>query len=427
MSDIIINGGKKVNGTINIEGSKNSVLPILVSCLITNSISTITNCPKLSDVDATLDILKKLGCKITTNGNTVTVDSRSAKDYKISNYDSCQMRASIIFLGALLSRFKRADMYTPGGCNLGKRPIDLHISSLKELGASIDIDNNNLIAEIKGDIRASTIRLKISSVGATENIVIASCISKNTTILHNAAKEPEICDLVHFLNSCGANIQGVGTETITIKGVGSLKDSTYRIMPDRIVTISYMSICAVCGGELCLTNTNYKDIKKMLPYFLESGCNLDIKNGNIKIKSDGLLKNLGDIVTAPYPAFPTDAQPIFVAMATRAEGISTFVETMFENRYVYTKEIAKLGARIDVDKNVAKVYGRSEFICDKVVKATDLRGGMALIILACCINGTTVIGDTHHIYRGYSNIIQNLQNIGINIKESIDEGEQSKR
>lgn len=422
MSSIIINGGKKVSGEVYIDGSKNSVLPILVSCIITNSITTLKNCPKLSDVDVTLDILKSLGCKVFTNKDVITIDSTSVNNFCIDKDNSCKMRASIIFLGALLSKFKKAKMYVPGGCNLGKRPIDLHIDALCTLGCDIKISEGEIVAKANVGIKSGIVKLKIASVGATENIIIASCTKNAIVKIENAAREPEIVDLCNFLNSCGANIVGAGTSTITINGVEKLHNTTYSIMPDRIVTVSYLAICAVCGGELLLKNTDFETVKEMLPYFTKIGCELKIKSDSIHIKSNGNVNGLGTITTAPYPSFPTDAQPIFVAMATNAKsGVSTFIETIFENRYVYTREILKFGARIYVDENVATVY--SGCLLDKStrVKATDLRGGMALIILACAINEKTIIDDVHHIYRGYSNIVQKLKNIGIDIKENMCE------
>lgn len=422
MSSITINGGKKVNGVIKIHGSKNSVLPILVSCLITNSVTTLTNCPNLSDVRVTLDILKKLGCKVTVQKDIIIIDSKNANNFKINKKDSCKMRASIIFLGALLSRFKKADMYTPGGCNLGERPIDLHIDSLKKLGANIDVSDNHLNGYVDDNFDGQYINLKIPSVGATENIIIASCLANGTVTIKNPAREPEIIDLCNFLNSCGANIKGAGSTLITIVGVKSLNDTTYKIMPDRIVTVSYMALCAVCGGKLLLKNTNYKDIKEMLPYFKKSGCMVKVRDNSIYIKSNGKLKSLGTIKTVPYPGFATDAQPIFVAMAVRANGgMSRFIETIFDNRFCYTNEIVKLGARIKVKNNVAYVFGNCMLNNKNTVKATDLRGAMSLVILASSIKGTTKIYDSYHIHRGYGDILDNLRSIGINIKESIDE------
>ncbi|MGL5973475.1 MAG: UDP-N-acetylglucosamine 1-carboxyvinyltransferase [Oscillospiraceae bacterium] len=416
MSKLIINGGNEVNGTIKIQGAKNSVLPILASCIITRNVSTIKNCPDLSDVDTTLKILKSLGCKIYVEYDTVTIDSRNIDKFNIDHNCSKEMRSSIIFLGALLSRSKKASMSLPGGCKLGKRPIDLHINSFSKMGAIIDVEGENLSAFCCDGLRGCDINLKFPSVGATENIMIAACGAEGRTVIKNVAKEPEIIDLANFLNSCGADIEGYGTETIIVNGVKNFNDTTYCIMPDRIETITYMAIAAVCKGKLTLTNTNYKDVKEMLPFFNKCGCTLNYNKNVISIESTSRLNNLGTIVTGPYPEFSTDAQPIFVAMMSTAKGQTKFVENIFENRFMYADEIKKMGCNIFVGDNIAVVDG-VENLNASLVNSTDLRGGANLVVLACKTKGETIICDTHHIYRGYSNLVKNLQSIGVNIKE----------
>lgn len=416
MSKFLINGGKKVFGDVKISGSKNSILPILSACIITNSVVKLKNCPYLSDVQVSLQILRNLGCKVNVYKDMIEIDSRNINDSEVSESLSVKMRSSIFFLSSILSRKKRACIYLPGGCDLGKRPIDLHIYALEKMGVEFLINENKIIGEVNKDIDCVEINFKIKSVGATENSIIYSCISEGKTIINNASKEPEIVDLVNFLNSCGANIKGAGTDTIEVKGVDKLHGCEYSIMPDRIETITYMGLVACCGGEVNLHNIDSSTINDGIIYFEKSGCNIKVHGDVLNIKINERPKSIEYLKTAPYPSFSTDAQPIFVAVMALSCGETVFWETIFENRYKYIDEMYNFNVDIKVDGQYAFVKGKEDLICAKV-KATDLRGGAALVLLACAINGESEISNIYHIDRGYSYFLEKLNGLGVDIRK----------
>lgn len=416
MSKLIINGGKRLFGELTIQGAKNSVLPILAATVLCNNTSVIHNCPKLSDVSAAINILKYLGCECFYVNNTVTVDTKKLHCSKIPNKLMQKMRSSIMFLGAILARCGNAIISSPGGCELGPRPIDLHINALKLLGATVTESHGFIEFNAPNGLCGTQINLSIASVGATENIILAAVTAKGNTIIHNAAKEPEICDLAAFLNSCGAQILGAGTDTITIFGVDGLSGCTHNVIPDRIATATYMAAAAITGGEIVLKNVAPSHISAINSVFEETGCKLSCNNNSLSLKAPPKLNRVSTIRTAIHPGFPTDAGPLILAMLTLSKGTSVIVENIFENRFRYVDELKRLGANVQIEGKVAIVEGVNT-LSGANCKCTDLRGGAAIVIGALAAKGRSVISDIHHIKRGYENIDTSLALLGANIKE----------
>ncbi len=416
MSKLVVNGGKKLFGELNIQGAKNSVLPILAATVLCDDISVIKNCPKLSDVNAAINILRHLGCECEFKDNKVTVATSTLRCSQIPNSLMLKMRSSVIFLGAILGRCGRAVISSPGGCELGPRPIDLHIASLKRLGADVTESHGLIEFNAKRGLVGAKINLSFASVGATENIILAAVTAKGETVINNAAKEPEIQDLAQFLNACGARIFGAGTDTITIFGVKKLKGCTHQVIPDRIVAASYMSAVAITGGEIALQNVIPSHLTAINSVFEEAGCKIECSNSSVYLKAPLKLSRVSTVRTAIYPGFPTDAGPLILAMLSLSKGTSIIVENIFENRFRYVDELKRLGANVSVEGRVAIIEGVNS-LSAAPCKCTDLRGGAALVIAALAANGKTVIGDINHIKRGYENIVCNLSLLGADIKE----------
>lgn len=416
MSKLVINGGNRLLGEVSIHGAKNSVLPILAATVLCNGNSIIHNCPELSDVNASLNILRHLGCNCYFKNNTVTVDTNGIRCSRIPDSLMLKMRSSVIFLGAILGRCGNAVISSPGGCELGPRPIDLHISALKRLGAKVTESHGLIEFNAPKGLSGANINLSIASVGATENIILASSTAKGVTVIHNAAKEPEICDLADFLNSCGARIFGAGTDVITIYGVDSLKCCEHTVIPDRIAAATYMAAAAITGGEILLTNVIPSHLTAINSVFEEAGCQIMCAEKSVAVKAPQHLSRVSSVRTAIYPGFPTDAGPLLLAMLTKARGTSIMVENIFENRFRYIDELKRLGANVRAEGRVAIVEG-VDFLSGATCKCTDLRGGAALVVAALAAQGTTVVGDIHHIKRGYENIAERLSLLGADIKE----------
>lgn len=414
MSKLIIQGGKKLEGEVCIHGAKNSALPILAATLMCNGESIIHNCPSLLDVEASIKILEYLGCKVKKNGSTVTVNSKNIINSDIPENLMHEMRSSIIFLGALLAQCKKTRLSFPGGCELGPRPIDLHISSLKKMGVTILEEHGFLNCSIKGKLKGSKIALSFPSVGATENILLAAATSKGKTIITNAAREPEIVDLANFLINCGAKIKGAGTDNIYIEGVTKLHPCEHIVIPDRIAASTFMAATAITCGDVFIKNINPKHLLTVLPMFEEAGCKIIINNDNIRIQNEKKLKGISTVRTMPYPGFPTDLQAPIMAMCTVANGTSVFVENIFESRYKHVCELNRLGAKIAVEGKVAVVYGVNK-LSGAVTHCPDLRGGAALVVAGLAADGTTEILDIKHIDRGYDNIDKDLKALGAGI------------
>ena len=414
MGKLIIDGGYTVSGEIKVQGAKNAVLPILAATVLTRGKSVIHNCPSLRDVDKTDQVLEGLGCSVKRDKNTVTVDACNMTGCTICEELMREMRSSIVFLGAIIARQGEAVVSMPGGCPIGLRPIDLHLKALRSLGIDISEEHGYIkcrAAKIKG----ADIHLDFPSVGATENIMLAAATADGLTSITNAAREPEITDLGKFLNAMGADIRGMGSSVITIRGTDSLHGAEYTIMPDRIVAATYLAASAITGGEICLTGAKPNDMNAMLHVLGEMGARIRCDNDTICQTAPERLKSVHTIKTLPYPGFPTDIQSPFMALATVADGTSVFIENIFENRFQHVDELARMGADIKVTGRSAVVRGVKSLSGANVV-ARELRGGAALVIAALAANGRTIISGTEFIDRGYENIERCLRQCGAKIR-----------
>jgi UDP-N-acetylglucosamine 1-carboxyvinyltransferase len=405
-----------VRGELPVHGAKNSALPILTSAVLCDTPSVIHNCPDLSDVDASCSILRYLGCTVKreSSNSTVRIDAAGAEKYDIPVELMREMRSSIVFLGAICARLGRARISFPGGCELGPRPIDLHLAALRQLGVVIEEDHGWLNCYTLGRLHGANIALSFPSVGATENIMLAAAKAQGTTVVINAAREPEIADLANFLCRCGAKITGAGESVMTIEGVETLQGCEYSVMPDRIVAATYMAAAAITGGNLLLKGVSVSHLSPVIPVFREMGCTVDTFEDKLSIKRSGVLRPVKYVRTMPYPGFPTDAQAPVMAVSTLARGTSIFIENIFENRYKHAAELVRLGARIKTEGKVAIVEG-VERLYGAPVEATDLRGGAALVVAALAAEGETVITGLRHIDRGYELIEKALAGAGAEI------------
>lgn len=415
MAEILVNGNKKLSGKVTVQGAKNSVLPLLAATLLCNGECIINNCPTLSDVETSLKILTQLGCKCKKEGNTVIVDSSTVNAYSIPDDLMREMRSSVVFLGAIIGRTKQAVISSPGGCELGPRPIDLHLSALQKLGVTVTEEHGYLHCNAKNGIVGTELHLGFPSVGATENIILAAATAKGVTVIHNAAREPEISDLADFLNSAGARIYGCGSDTIYINGVSFLKGTQHTVIPDRIAAVTYMACGAVTGSKIQLENIMPSHMVSCLSVFRECGCDIDVSGRSLTITGAKKLNRVPTIRSLVYPGFPTDAGPLVIAMLSVADGTCVFVENIFENRFRYVAELNRLGTKIKTEGKIAVIEG-VDTLSGACCKCTDLRGGAALVVAALAANGETEIGDISHILRGYDDITASLSMLNADIK-----------
>lgn len=408
----IIKQTKSLEGIVDISGSKNASLPILAGCILNGGVTKLYNLPNIKDVNTTLTILEKMGCKVEKKKNKVIIDSSKMDKYEIPHEYMKKLRSSVILAGAIIGRFKKATFSYPGGCEIGARPIDLHIESFKKIGINI-VEKAGYIICNCDKIDTAEVQLDFPSVGATENLILASILSSGEVIIQNAAMEPEIVDLENFLNKMGAKISGAGTSSIRVVGVKKLADVSYHIMPDRIETGTYLAATSITGGRLELINVCPKHLLPVLDKLEEAGCKLAKDKNKIYIEAKKRIKGI-DIKTLPYPGFPTDMQSIFLSALCKASGTSIITENIFENRYKCVSELNRMGAKIKVEgknaiiKGVKKLYGAE-------VTAQDLRGGAALVIAGLSAEGETVVSDIEHIERGYEAFDEKLLKIGANI------------
>ncbi len=413
MQNYIIHGGTPLQGQLDIHGAKNAALPILAATLLCDK-AVLHNCPRLTDVEAACNILHYLGCTTHRHGDVVDISFDGKGDFRIPDTLMRAMRSSIVFLGAVVARWGRAELSMPGGCELGPRPIDMHLSSLRKLGVEVQEGGGLLKCSAPNGLHGAKITLPFPSVGATENVILASCLAKGHTELHNAAREPEIVDLVEFLSACGANIAIMPDGSIHVEGVKKLSGCEYSVIPDRIAAATYLSAAAATGGEIELGRTRPDHLEAVLPLFEEAGCKIYTEGDKITLKAPKRLLALRSVRTMPYPGFCTDAQSIMLAMSCVAEGTSVFIETIFESRYKQVGELVRMGADIKVEGRMAVVQGVSQ-LQGAQVSCTDLRGGAALAIAALAARGESRLDCVHHIDRGYEYFVDNLKKLGAQI------------
>ena len=417
MDIIKITGGNKLYGEVHIQGAKNSVLPILAATILAGGTCVIHNCPNLSDVTASLAILRHLGCRAFQEGSTVIVDSKDVSRYDVPHELMSEMRSSVIFLGAILARFKKAQLSLPGGCELGPRPIDLHIKAMEALGVRF-CDTAGNISCCADRLLGADINFTVPSVGATENAMIAACAAEGTTVITNAAREPEIEDLQRFLNAMGAKVKGAGTSTVIVEGVSQFHGCTHRVIPDRIVAATYMSAVVSAGGEAYLRDIKPRHFESVTDTLRQTGAEIVSPNKPTAVKP---------VITKPYPGFATDAQPPVMAAVLKAEGTSVFVENIFENRFRHGEELMRLGADIRIIGRVAAVTGVNS-LRGNSVKASDLRGGAALLIAAMNAAGVSRVAGLKHIDRGYESPEAVFAALGAEIKrKEVKDAEQQKK
>ncbi len=414
---LIINGGKRLEGEIRVHGAKNSALPLLSAAVLAHGESVFHNCPQLSDVDAACRILTKLGCKCRRTADTVTADATNIIANEIPENLMREMRGSIVFLGSLLGRTGKCRLSFPGGCELGARPIDLHLSALRQMGAEISEEHGYLDCAAPSGLRGAKITLSFPSVGATENVILAAATAKGVTEIHNAAREPEIIDLANCLNKFGANVRGAGESVIEIEGAARLSPAEHTVIPDRIVAGTYLCAAAITRGELILTNCEPLYMNGFTPVLEAMGARIySYGGGKIYLNCKKHLKAPPTIRTMPYPGFPTDIQAPFTALCSTAEGTSVFVETIFENRFRHISELVRLGASIKVEGRVCVVEGVKSLSGAKL-QAAELRGGAALVTAALAAEGTSEISGVNYIERGYESIETALRSVGADIKK----------
>ena len=417
MSKFIIQGGKKIEGEVRISGSKNAALPIIAATVLIKGKTILYNVPNIQDVQTMFEIIRDIGGKVTKKNNKIIIDTSKIHTYEIPESLMRKMRSSVILAGAIIGKYNRANFSYPGGCEIGSRPIDLHLKGFEKLGINIKEEYGEIICNAE-KIIGTQIHLDFPSVGATENAILASCLGKGTTIITNAAREPEIIDLQNFLNRMGAKIRGAGSNRIEVIGVKKLKDVSYNIMPDRIEAGTFLCMAGMNQGNLRLENINYTHIVPIVDKLEQCGCQINIDKNNIELKAPKRLKAT-DIKTMPYPGFPTDMQSIFTTMLTTARGTSVVVENIFENRYKYTQELIKMGAKITIEGRTAIVKGVRKLYNAKV-SATDLRGGAALVMAGLSTKGISKVENIEYILRGYENFDKKIQNIHGNItKEEV--------
>lgn len=414
---LVVNGGRRLEGEIAVQGAKNSALPLLSAAVLAHGESIFTGCPQLTDVDAACRILSALGCRCSRSGDAVTVDATNVSGWEIPDSLMREMRSSFVFLGAVLGRMGKCRLSFPGGCELGARPVDLHLAALRQMGAVITEEHGYINCSAEGKLHGAEITLSFPSVGATENIMLAAVTAEGETRIHNAAREPEIMDLADYLTKCGAVIKGAGGSVITIEGVERLNPAEHRVIPDRIAAGTYLLAAAITGGEIILTHCIPRHMNGFLPVLESMGAKIyTYGDGKIYLNCRKRLSAPPTVRTMPYPGFPTDIQAPFTALCSMAKGTSVFVETIFENRFRHIPELIRLGADAKVEGRVCVVSG-VEKLSGAQVCASELRGGAALVIAALAAEGTSEIGGVNFIERGYESIQRDLRSLGADIKK----------
>ena len=415
MQKIVVTSGARLAGEVRISGAKNAVLPILCATLLADAPVRITNVPRLHDVFTTAKLLAGLGAGIVHQGDAMTVDPRSVNSH-IAPYELVKtMRASVLVLGPLLAKFGDAEVSLPGGCAIGSRPVDLHIKGLQALGAEISVDHGFIKARSNGRLKGARHVFELVSVGATENVLMAAALAEGTTVLENAAMEPEVTDLAHCLIALGAKIEGLGTARLVIEGVEALHGCEHAVIADRIETGTFLVAAAMTGGRVTTTHARPDTLDAVLDKLREAGADIAIDGDRITLDMQGRRPRAVNFTTAPHPAFPTDMQAQFMALDCVADGVGVINETIFENRFMHVNELVRLGADIRVDGHTAVVRG-SDALSGAPVMATDLRASASLILAGLVADGDTVIDRIYHLDRGYENIEAKLSALGASIR-----------
>ncbi len=413
MAVLKIEGGRRLSGEVSVQGSKNAILPMLAACILCKDFVRFNHCPKISDVYSMIHLLETLGCKATWEEHSVIIDTRMIDSSRLVEQQAQVMRSSIILVGAMLGREGRVEISYPGGCSIGARPINLHLNAFRKMNVEIVESEENILCTTR-QLKGEDIELDFPSVGATENIILAAVLAKGITTIRNAAKEPEIIELCHFLRKMGASVKGDGTDVIVIHGVSSLHGVDYQVMCDRIVLGTYIAAVAGVGGEAELKVNCVSQLDEVCKVYRQMGVITLPTDTGLYVKSSGNLHHVELIRTRPYPGFPTDMQSQTMAALTKAKGTSIIIENLFESRYKTVNELRKMGASIMVEGRAAIIQG-VDALTGADVKATDLRGGAALLIAGCMAEGCTTISDIQYIERGYENIVECYQKLNVNI------------
>ncbi len=413
MKKTVICGGNHLNGEVSIHSAKNSLLPILAAVILSSETVRIEKCPPLSDVTAMLKLLEDIGCKVSYENGCAEIDPRGTSNFRIDDLLMHKLRSSIFILGPLLARLGSAELGYPGGCDIGIRPVDLHLKGLRDLGVSVNECDGHIKCRCSR-LKSGEVYLDYPSVGATENIMMAASLASGATVITNAAKEPEIVDLQNFINMMGGRVSGAGSGRIVIHGVKKLHGCTYCAMPDRIVTGTFMIAVASCGGELFIKNAISEHVTALSAKLSDGGCEIKTLDDGLYIKAAGRMKASKMIETMPYPGFPTDLQSPMMALQTVSDGTCVLVENVFENRFRLVGELKKMGADITVNERVAVIHGVKKLYGTKV-HTHDLRGGAALIIAGLAAEGVTEISDDGLVARGYYGFEEQLASIGAKI------------
>ena len=415
LNKLLIQGGTRLNGEIRISGAKNAVLPILAGTLLADGPAIIENVPHLHDVTTTVELLGCMGVQVVIDEKlSIEVDCSTIENYVAPYHLVKTMRSSILVLGPLLARYGQAEVSLPGGCAIGSRPVNLHIKGLQDMGADVEVKNGYIHAEASR-LKGARLVMDIVTVTGTENLMMAAALADGVTVIENAAREPEVIDLANFLNAMGAKISGAGTDTITIEGVEKLTGTRYRVLPDRIETGTYLVAAAISGGKIKVKDTDPKLLDAVIDKLREAGADIICGEDWIELDMHGKRPKAVNIRTAPFPAFPTDMQAQFAALNTIAEGTSTIVETVFENRFMHVQELQRMGADIEVEGNTAIVRGVNKLTAAPVM-ATDLRASASLIMAGLIAEGETEVQRIYHIDRGYEIIEEKLSQLGANIR-----------
>ncbi len=416
MEKFRVHGPFTLSGTVDISGAKNAALPILFAAILAEEPVVLTNVPNLKDVDTTFKILRKLGVVVErTENNTVHIDA-SKIDHYVAPYELVKtMRASIWALAPLLTRFHQGQVSLPGGCTIGARPVDMHIAGLEKMGAEITLDEGYVKAEVNGRLSGARVLMDKVSVGATLSVMMAATLAKGTTIIENAAREPEVVDTAVFLNKMGAKISGAGTDMITIEGVERLGGCEHHIVPDRIETGTFLVAAAISGGRITCRGTKADTLDAVIEKLREAGMQVDVTEDSITLDSLGMRPKAVNIRTMPHPGFPTDMQAQFTLLNVVANGTSKITETIFENRFMHIPELIRMGAKAEIEGNTAICHG-VESLSAAEVMATDLRASISLVLAGCIANGETIVDRIYHIDRGYEHIEEKLQKLGARIE-----------